>query len=401
MMEIRAAILATLVGVILATAEPAAAKPEYTPLFEAAYPAASGSRIDTCSLCHTTVPSRNSYGTAWRNAARSFTAVNGADSDGDGYTNLVEITDLKFPGNAADHPAPVDAVPPTVDAFDLPAESASLSVTILAFTASDNVRVTGYLLTEASATPGPGDAGWSGSAPASYTFTSPGTQMLYAWAKDLAGNVSAGGSDSVLITDTTPPPPPPGRLLLSDFSGATLAGDPDWDRIAGRFGGIRQTFLNLVAGRSASHADDAIAGLAPFGGGRIETKVRFINPLLQTRADVVFDYVNGRNYRFVRLDRATSRLIVGQVGTVGGVGASALSVRVPRLFARLDIWHHLRVDIDPVGGTVKVYVDRATLPALTKTYADTGVGRVGVAATGARRTVAFDNFVVWDTTVLP
>ena len=164
---------------------------------------------------------------------------------------------------------------------------------------------------------------------------------------------------------------------------------------------MRQTFVNLVAGRSLSPADDAIAGLAPFLGGRVETKVRLVNPLLQTRADVLFDYVNGRNYRFVRLDNATGRLVIGQVGTVGGVGASVLSVRRPRLFANPGTWHHLRVDIDPVGGTVKVYVDKAALPALTKTYAETGIGRVGVAAIGARRTVAFDNFMVWDTTVLP
>lgn len=301
-----ATILTALAAAIPSTADYAGAATEYLDQFHTAYPDAVGSRIDNCSLCHTASSyERNLYGTAWQTAGRSFTAINGADSDSDGFTNLAEITALTYPGNDADYPAP------------------------------------------------------------------------------------------------PPSPPTAGQLLLSDFSEATLDGDPDWDRILGRFGGVRQKFVNLPAGRSVSLMDDAIAGLAPFGGGRIETGVRFINPLLRTRAEVLFDYVDARNHRFVRLDRATGRLVVGQVGTVGGVGASVLSVRLPKLFARLGIWHHLRVDVDPVAGTVKVYVDKAALPALTKTYAETGIGRVGVAATGARRTVVFDNVVVFDNALLP
>lgn len=209
MKKVLATILACLAGGIIATAKPATAKSGYVALFEQAYPAAVGSRIDNCTLCHTaSIPARNSYGAAWANASRSFTAINAADSDGDGFTNLVEINDLKFPGNAADHPIAADATAPTVDAFDLPAESASLTVGILAFTASDNVGVTGYLLTRTSTAPAAGAAGWTGTAPTTYTFPSIGSQTLFAWAKDLAGNVSAGVSDTVLITDTTPPPPP-------------------------------------------------------------------------------------------------------------------------------------------------------------------------------------------------
>ena len=167
---------------------PAAAKTEYVALFEAAYPAATGSRISNCTLCHTaSTPNRNSYGAAWRTASRSFTAINGDDSDGDGFTNLLEINAKTYPGNAADRPAPVDAAAPTVDAFDIPAASTSLTISILAFTASDDTGVTGFLPTETAATPAPGAA---------------------------AGKISSSRSDTVVIA------PPPRRATPSPRSAA-------------------------------------------------------------------------------------------------------------------------------------------------------------------------------------
>ncbi|HEY5998103.1 MAG TPA: hypothetical protein VI078_02225 [bacterium] len=399
---------AALAGALLLRALPASASGGYLTQFEGTYPAAKGSRIDTCTLCHTGVPSpRNAYGAAFAAAGHSFTAINGADSDGDGFTNLAEITALTFPGDAADHPAPPDATPPTVDAFSLPADSTSLTVNILAFTASDNVGVTGYLLTPDATAPAANATGWSATAPQTYTFAAVGTWTLYAWAKDAAGNVSTSRSASVVVTDTTPPPPPPppppptGQLFFSDFSDATWAGAPGWDRIAGRFGGDHGTFVNFADGRNVSLADDAIAGLAPFAGGRIVTKFRFVRPQPGARADVLFDYVDGRNFRYVRFARDIGRVIIGQTGTVGGRGASVLSLRVPKLFAKSGVWHEVQVDVDPVANTVKVFVDNGAQPVLTRTYPATGIGRVGVAGFGARRTIGFDNFEVSDTTVLP
>ncbi len=84
---------------------PATATPSHLSSFESTYPAAVGTRIDSCTLCHTSAPARNSYGTAYANAGHNFASIEAADSDGDGFTNLAEITALTFPGNAADHPA--------------------------------------------------------------------------------------------------------------------------------------------------------------------------------------------------------------------------------------------------------------------------------------------------------
>lgn len=107
-------------------------------------------------------------------------------------------------------PPPADTSAPAVTAFSIPSASSSLTVAITTFTATDNVGVTGYLLTQTSAKPSATAAGWTSAKPAGYAFTSAGAKTLYAWAKDAAGNVSNSLSGTVTITlppvsDTTAP----------------------------------------------------------------------------------------------------------------------------------------------------------------------------------------------------
>ena len=97
----------------------------------------------------------------------------------------------------------VDTTAPTVTAFTIPATATSLTVPITSFTATDDVGVTGYLVNETATTPSATAGGWSATAQTSYTFSSAGSKTLYAWAKDAAGNVSAGRSASVTITLTS------------------------------------------------------------------------------------------------------------------------------------------------------------------------------------------------------
>ncbi len=127
------------------------------------------------------------------------TGLNNLDSDGDLYTNLAEFSAGTFPGDASSYP--IDTTAPVITAFSLPASSSSLTVFITSFTASDNVGVTGYMLTESSVAPAAGAAGWSAAAPGYYTFAVADISTLYAWAKDAAGNVSSASSAQV---DTTP-----------------------------------------------------------------------------------------------------------------------------------------------------------------------------------------------------
>ncbi|QWV92420.1 hypothetical protein KP004_14560 [Geomonas oryzisoli] len=99
-----------------------------------------------------------------------------------------------------------DTTAPVVGTFTLPATATSLTVPVTAFTATDNVAVTGYLVSTSSAAPAASAAGWSATAPASVTAVA-GSNTFYAFAKDAAGNVSAGKSASVTVTlpDTTAP----------------------------------------------------------------------------------------------------------------------------------------------------------------------------------------------------
>jgi len=94
-----------------------------------------------------------------------------------------------------------------------------LTVPITTFTATDNVGVNGYLVTESATAPSASAAAWSLSAPVSYAFSTAGAKTLYAWAKDAAGNVSSSRSAAVTITLTNPPPP---AVDLAIWSGQWL-----------------------------------------------------------------------------------------------------------------------------------------------------------------------------------
>jgi hypothetical protein len=100
-----------------------------------------------------------------------------------------------------------DNTAPVVNAFTLPATATSLTVLVSSFTATDNVAVTGYLITTSATKPAAGAAGWTAAAPANAVAAAPGSVTFYAWAKDAAGNVSASKSATVVITlpDTTAP----------------------------------------------------------------------------------------------------------------------------------------------------------------------------------------------------
>jgi hypothetical protein len=82
----------------------------------------------------------------------------------------------------------------------------TFTIPITAFTGSDNVAVTGYLITLSVTQPSANDAGWDASAPATYTVGSDGSYLLYPWVEDAAGNISAVyGSPASVSVDTTNP----------------------------------------------------------------------------------------------------------------------------------------------------------------------------------------------------
>jgi hypothetical protein len=101
----------TFVAVLL-LAQQVMARPSYLSTFEKTYPAAAGSRIDACNLCHNSPAggdARNSYGLSYASSGHSFSAIENTDSDGDGWTNIQEIQALTFPGDAKEHPTTTPA----------------------------------------------------------------------------------------------------------------------------------------------------------------------------------------------------------------------------------------------------------------------------------------------------
>ena len=132
-----------------AIARPVHALSAYLTSFETTYPNAAGSRIDSCSLCHTAVPQLNSYGTAFATADHMFAPIEGLDSDGDGATNLAEIVAHSFPGDPSDTPPPAPTPTPT-DTAPPPPTATATRTQPLASPSATSRRSTG---TAASARP--------------------------------------------------------------------------------------------------------------------------------------------------------------------------------------------------------------------------------------------------------
>jgi chitinase len=116
------------------------------------------------------------------------------------YTLLAQAYDAN--GNVGSYSVTVnvsnDKTAPTITNLSMPATWSSLNVP-LSLTATDDVGVTAYLMTESSAIPSVDDSNWSASVPTSFTFTTYGTRTAYAWAKDASGKISATSSASVTI----------------------------------------------------------------------------------------------------------------------------------------------------------------------------------------------------------
>jgi hypothetical protein len=86
---------------------PAESRPEYLSQFNDKYKT-TGSRLDSCTTCHaSSSPSKenlNPYGNDFGAANHDFGAIEGKDSDGDGFSNIDEIKAGTFPGDPNENP---------------------------------------------------------------------------------------------------------------------------------------------------------------------------------------------------------------------------------------------------------------------------------------------------------
>ena len=93
---------------------------------------------------------------------------------------------------------------PVVTSFNIPSSFSSLHVPVTALTATDNLGIIGYCVTETNSS---ADCLWVATPPTGHNFTSTGSKILYAWAKDASGNVS--NSVAAGVTISLPPPSTP------------------------------------------------------------------------------------------------------------------------------------------------------------------------------------------------
>ena len=85
----------------------------------------------------------------------------------------------------------VDTGAPVISTFEIPAITKTKTIPFTTLTATDNVAITGWMVTETGTAPAAGDAGWLVTKPTGYAVTANGSKTIYIWAKDAAGNLSA------------------------------------------------------------------------------------------------------------------------------------------------------------------------------------------------------------------
>lgn len=133
-----------------------------------------------------------------------------------------------------------DSTPPTIVTFTTgSAEGLTVPVT---FSATDNVGVTGYIITESSTPPTVGQSGWNVSAPTSYTAASAGTKTLYPWAKDASGNISAVFPTPRQVTFSAAPT----IYTFTGANGAAIDSNVFGANVLSELNGGAQTVVGLV-----------------------------------------------------------------------------------------------------------------------------------------------------------
>ncbi len=97
-----------------------------------------------------------------------------------------------------------DEYAPVITSFTIPSVSSSTTIAINSFGATDDVAVTGYIITESATTPSLLDSRWETLATTTYAFVLSGRRTLYAWVKDGNDNISAYASSTILVDTSAP-----------------------------------------------------------------------------------------------------------------------------------------------------------------------------------------------------
>lgn len=112
----------------------------------------------------------------------------------------------------------IDTIKPVVNSFTIPPTSASATIAVIAFRATDNLLLAGYCITEVNNS---ANCLWNINPNQDYTFHTSGTKLLHAWVKDTAGNISSPVIAVINITSATYPL----TLTLAGSGGGSINGD--------------------------------------------------------------------------------------------------------------------------------------------------------------------------------
>ncbi len=197
-----------------------------------------GSASDATSGVKTVTWSNNKGGSGTASGTASWTistislsagdnviTVTATDNAGNATTDAITVTyAIPTPTpQASPSPALQPTPTPTPSTSDTAAPSGSITINsgasytnatavTLSLTATDNVGVTGYYLSQTASTPSASASGWtpvssttSYSGGVSYILNSgDGGKTVYVWYKDVAGNVSGAASDDITLDTAAP-----------------------------------------------------------------------------------------------------------------------------------------------------------------------------------------------------
>lgn len=401
---------------LIASAPVVFAKPVYRVSFFNAYPTAVGSRLDDlpsisnhCGACHfefTGGGPRNPYGAAVEAALPGYPnndagrqlaihSIEAADSDGDGFSNLIEITDLAnynntptFPGLTAGNvgstgsvdPADIagyltpttssDPEPPVVSLVSpngLEAWTAQ-SLEVIQWTASDNVAVTAIDLFYRDSEGGPWiqvarDLLNSGSFPWHVHNTPTSAARVRVVARDAAQNAGEDQSDGLFTIGNKP-----GGVIASTLRDFELAGSQPFG--AGYFQD-RSTCANCHGGYDPEVEPDFL-----FSGSMMAHAAR--DPLFEACLAVTEEKAPGSGDFCIRC-HSPGGWLSGHSNPNDGTALDALD----RNGVSCDACHRL-VDPEYDAGTDPA-VDEPILQALAAVPSDFGNGEYVVDPVARRR----------------
>ncbi|MFZ6029817.1 MAG: choice-of-anchor Q domain-containing protein [Chloroflexota bacterium] len=187
----------------------------------------AGASVSSVSVCQTTYC--NSY-TITVNTGSGSGTLRLDVKDDDTIVNAEE-TPLGGVGPGIDNYTSgetyeIDRTPPIIYIFTATTPSSNRSIPITAFSASDNLAVTGYLITTSATPPAANDPAWAGVAPTTFVVAGDGTYTLYPWAKDIVGNVSnVFATPFTVVVDTTLPPTADLRLSKTADQSSVSTGE--------------------------------------------------------------------------------------------------------------------------------------------------------------------------------